>query len=38
MLSLLEDDFYIERNNGKASFSSKLLRDWWKMHGVAGKR
>ena len=38
ILSILQDDFYVRQENGKAFFSSKLLKDWWERHGLAGKR
>ena len=38
ILSILQDDFYVKQKNGKAFFASKLLKDWWERHGLAGKR
>jgi hypothetical protein len=38
MLSILQDDFYIKEDKGRVFFTSKLLKDWWKKHGLAGKR
>jgi hypothetical protein len=38
ILSILQDDFYVKQENGKAFFASKLLKDWWERHGLAGKR
>lgn len=38
MLSVLQDDFYIREDGGKFFFASKLLKDWWERHGLAGKR
>ncbi|AKB38978.1 putative ATPase (AAA+ superfamily) [Methanosarcina siciliae C2J] len=34
LISDLENDFYIEINDGKLNFYSKMLKDWWRIfHG-----
>lgn len=34
LISDLENDFYIENNNGQLNFYSKILKDWWRIfHG-----
>ncbi|AAM03532.1 TPA: ATP-binding protein [Methanosarcina acetivorans] len=34
LISDLENDFYIEINNGELNFYSKMLKDWWRIfHG-----
>ena len=38
MLNILQDDFYIKEDKGTVFFTSKLLKDWWERHGLAGKR
>jgi hypothetical protein len=38
MLSILQDDFYIKEDKGRVFFTSKLIKDWWERHGLAGKR
>ena len=35
ILSILKDDFYVRQENGKAFFTSKLLKDWWEKHRLA---
>ncbi len=38
ILGILQDDFYIEIDDGQVSFSSKLLKDWWERHAMTGNR
>jgi len=38
MRSILQDDFYIKEDKDRVFFTSKLLKDWWERHGLAGKR
>jgi len=34
LISDLENDFYIENNDGQLNFYSKILKDWWRIfHG-----
>lgn len=32
MLPVIKDDFYLSEKDGKISFSSKLIKDWWLAH------
>jgi hypothetical protein len=39
ILGLMQDDFYIKEDNHQALFfGSKLLKDWWRKHGLSGLR
>ena len=39
ILGLMQDDFYIKEDNRQALFfGSKLLKDWWRKHGLSGLR
>jgi hypothetical protein len=34
LISNLENDFYIENDDGQLNFYSKILKDWWRIfHG-----
>lgn len=33
ILAYLEDEFYINKDNGNYSFSCKVLKNWWQRHG-----
>ena len=34
ILNILRNDFYVEEHDGKVSFGSKLLKDWWTRHAL----
>lgn len=34
ILAYLEDEFYINKDNGNYSFFCKVLKDWWRRQGV----
>lgn len=34
ILNLMKDDFYIFEENGKVSFASRLIKEWWARHGI----
>jgi hypothetical protein len=38
MLSILRDDFYVREEAGSVFMGSKLLKDWWERHALAGNR
>jgi hypothetical protein len=38
MLSILRDDFYVKEENYSVFITSKLLKNWWERHALAGKR
>ncbi|RJP42540.1 MAG: hypothetical protein C4548_08165 [Desulfobacteraceae bacterium] len=39
MLDIMQDDFYLSKDrNQHISIDSKLIKDWWLRHGIAGLR
>ncbi|MFZ2632784.1 MAG: hypothetical protein WA081_04960 [Desulfosalsimonadaceae bacterium] len=39
MIDIMQDDFYLAKDESQNVFiDSKLIKDWWRKHGIAGSR
>jgi hypothetical protein len=39
MMDIMQDDFYLAKDANQCVFiNSKLIKDWWRKHGIAGSR